>query len=186
MTNATLHTDRLALHALTPQVIHELFRQHSEAAIKAYLSVEEQGFNLYKNMHEQGMETFRLSQLPFLLIEKATGMAIGECGFHTWNRTHHKAEVFYALRHDKHKRKGYVSEALPVVLRYGFEDMNLHRISAMVASNNIPSLRLLHKNGFQFEGTLREDYLVNGVFESSEGYALVRGEWEIRKEGNRQ
>jgi ribosomal-protein-alanine N-acetyltransferase len=49
-------------------------------------------------MHEKGMETHRISLLYFLLFDKETQMCIGECGFHTWKKTHRRAELFYSLK----------------------------------------------------------------------------------------
>lgn len=79
------------------------------------------------------------------------------CGFHKWNKKHDRAELFYALRTNEVKLKGYMSEVVPVVLKHGFNEMNLHRIEALIANWNEPSIRLLKKNDFTFEGTNRED-----------------------------
>ena len=51
--------------------------------------------------------------------------------------------------------------------------MKLHRIEALVADWNIASVKLLLKNNFIKEGTLKEHYLVDGVFEDSDCYALI-------------
>jgi len=177
MSEATLQTNRLLLKPLTPQTLHEWFETKTLAEVKAFLNVEEAAFQLYKAMYEKGMETFRISHYSFLLIEKESNLVIGECGFHTWNPTHRRAEIFYALRRDAYKQKGFMSEALPLVIRYGFEHMNLHRIAALVAPENKPSLKLLHTQGFVFEGRLREDYVVNGTSESSDCYSLLKHEW---------
>jgi ribosomal-protein-alanine N-acetyltransferase len=63
-------------------------------------------------------------------------------------------------------------------LEYGFTKLNLHRIEALVADWNTPSLKLVAKNGFAKEGTMREDYIVNGVSENSECFSLLKWEWE--------
>lgn len=180
MSEILLTTDRLFLRGLPPQEIHDLFRQHSREIIKSRLGLDEQGLALYEQMHQQGMQTFRISQLPFLLIEKCSGQPIGECGYSNWNARHRRAEVFYALRGESFKRKGFMTEALPVIIRYGFEQLQLHRITALVASDNLPSLKLLQKQRFLFEGTMREDYVVNGVSESSDCYSLLQQEWAAR------
>lgn len=53
----------------------------------------------------------------------------------------------------------------------------------MVAKCNKPSVKLIEKNGFIFEGTLREDYIVNGVHDDSDCYSLLKQEWE-RQDSN--
>lgn len=56
--------------------------------------------------------------------------------------------------------------------------MKLHRVAALVGRENMPSLKLLNKFGFKFEGTLREDYVVDGKNEDSECYSLLSWEWK--------
>ncbi|MFM2224947.1 MAG: hypothetical protein RJA07_1149 [Bacteroidota bacterium] len=112
------------------------------------------------------------------MIDKQTNLPIGECGFHTWNKKHSRADAFYLLRHDVDKQKGLMSEALPVVLKYGFEEMKLHRIAAMIADWNTASKKLLLKNNFKKEGTLREDYFFDGKNEDSDCYSLLKWEWK--------
>jgi [ribosomal protein S5]-alanine N-acetyltransferase len=173
-----LHTERLILKSLTPDIIHELFSTLSEQEICNYLGVDEKGYLQYKEMHELGMRTHRISLFVFQLIDKSSGMPIGECGYHTWNATHRRAEIFYFLRQEHYKRKGLMTEALQQVLAYGFQELNLHRIQALVDELNTPSIKLLNHFGFTKEGAAREDYVVNGISENSECYSLLRWEWD--------
>jgi len=170
-------TPRLHLKAITPALIHELYKTKPKAIIMQVLGVDENGYGHFKNMHEKGMETHRVSMFFFLLIDKQSNLPIGECGFHTWNRSHNRAELFYSIRKDSDKRKGFMKEALQAVLNFGFTALNLHRIAALVAASNTPSVKLLLHYGFTKEGTMREDYVVNGVNEDSDCYSLLKWEW---------
>lgn len=176
--NIQITTSRLILKAITPAVINNLFTTKTKDDIIAFFGIDEQGYLHYKNMHEQGMETHRLSLFFFLLIDKETNQPIGECGFHTWNKTHARAELFYSLKNDSHKQKGFMTEALPYVLDFGFSTLNLHRIEALVAHWNVPSVKLLQRHSFIKEGTMREDYVVNGINEDSDCYSLLKHEWK--------
>jgi ribosomal-protein-alanine N-acetyltransferase len=182
MTDIIITTDRLLLKGVTPQIIHEQFLTKSEEETRAFFGTDEKGYERLKQMHEKGMETDRLSVFFFLLIDKETSKPIGECGFHTWNRTHQRAEVYYALGDDVHKGKGLMTEALVEAIRFAFEQMNLHRIQALVANANTPSIRLLKRYGFSFEGTMREDYVVDGKSEDSDCYSLLKHEWLERQQ----
>lgn len=172
-----LSTDRLLLKAITPEVIHQLFNTQTKSDIMTFFGVDEEGYNHYLAMHQNGMTSHRLSLLFFLLVEKSTQTPIGECGFHTWNTTHHRAELFYKLWQDQHKQKGYMTEALLPILNYGFTQMNLHRIQAMVADYNTASLKLLAQHNFVKEGIMRQDYLVNNTYEDSHCYSLLKNEF---------
>jgi len=171
-------TPRLILKSITPDLIHELFNTKSKEEIISYFEFDDAAFEHYKDMHEKGMVTHRISSFFFLLIDKETGLPIGECGFHTWTASHNRAEVFYSMRDDSHKQKGLMTEALETVLKFGFTELNLHRIEALIAAENEPSLKLLLRFGFSKEGTMREDYVVDGKNEDSDCYSLLKWEWE--------
>ena len=177
MTDTSISTKRLLLKSVTPALIHEQFNTKTKAEIMTFFGLDETSFLHYKSMHEGGMETHRLSLFFFLIHDKATNLPIGECGFHTLNKSHCRAELFYSLRKDSYKQKGLMTEALVEVLDFGFNKMELHRIEALVASWNTPSVKLLQRYGFTKEGTMREDYVVDGKHEDSDCYSLLKWEW---------
>ena len=58
-----------------------------------------------------------------------------------------------------HRNKGYMTEAISAVIKYGFSDIGLIRIQAYHSINNPASGRVLEKAGMKCEGTMR---LYNG------------------------
>lgn len=168
-----LTTERLTMKVVTPTMIHEAFRTMSKEEIMTEFYLDEKGFEHYQLLHEKGMETFRISQIMFIIILTATNEAIGDAGYHTWNPFHARAEIFYSMRSDEHKQKGYMKEALSEIIPFGFNDMKLHRIQALISDYNTPSKKLLLHYNFQFEGTIREDYIIDGVSENSDCYSLL-------------
>jgi len=61
-------------------------------------------------------------------------------------------------------RKGIMIEVLQPILRYGFELMDLNRIEALFAPDNIASKKTLEKAGFVYEGTFRKSAFEKGRF----------------------
>ena len=181
MEQTTITTDRLILTSITPSVIHELYNTKTKKDIIHFFNTDEAGYEHYKIMHEQGMETHNISLHFFLLTDKTSGTAIGECGFHTLNKKHRRAELFYSLRNDEYKQKGLMTEALAPVLEFGFKELGLHRIEALVADWNTASVKLLEKYGFTKEGTMREDYCIDGKNEDSDCYSLLKTDPQDRR-----
>ena len=72
---------------------------------------------------------------------------IGTVGFHLWSAAHQRAEIGYEI-HPDYWRQGYTKEAVQKVIAYGFGDMNLNRIGAVVLENEASS-KLLIQLGFQ-------------------------------------
>lgn len=175
-----ISTQRLILKSITPSIIHEMYATKTKEEIIQFFGFSEDGYEHYRNMHEKGMETYQLSLFFFLLIHKETDQPIGECGFHTWNKKHKRAELFYNIMDESYKQNGYMTEALKAVLDFGYTKLSLHRIEALVANSNIPSVKLLLRNNFTKEGIMREDYNINGKNEDSVCYSLLKWEWESK------
>jgi len=101
---------------------------------------------------------------------------IGACSLHHFDEGHHHAETGYEL-HRAYWGRGVMSEAVSAILRYGFTELGLHRIEAIIDDQNAPSKRLLLRLGFTYEGALRQRYLHRGRFEDEYYYGLLADEW---------
>lgn len=76
--------------------------------------------------------------------------------------------------------KGYGREAMELVLRYGFNELNLHRIQLTVFQYNERAIALYEKLGFQREGVYREFMQRDGKRYDMYLYGLLRREWEAQ------
>ena len=89
-------------------------------------------------------------------IRDRAGAFVGTAGFNALVRERgSRGEVAYDIVHMR-RRRGVMTEVLPVVLTHGFESLGLHRIEAMVTPGNVPSTALLERHGFVREGVLRD------------------------------
>lgn len=159
LTTPTIETERLILREITPVTIDILLKQFSRAELQEYLDIEtEEALNNEIRKLSGAIETQRFSFKIWYLVEKSSNRVIGDVAYHVWFVMHQRAEIGYALRKEKYKRKGYMSEAVAAVLQHGFEEMKLQRIEACISPINIASLQLVRKFGFQQEGYLRHHY----------------------------
>jgi len=92
------------------------------------------------------------------------------------DREHALAELSFWLAVDAWGR-GYMSEAIGVVLRLAFQDLGLNRLYAYHMVRNPASGRVLARHGFHVEGVLRERVRKWGVFEDVVLQALLRTDW---------
>ncbi|MFY1046807.1 GNAT family N-acetyltransferase [Chryseobacterium sp. GP-SGM7] len=174
----TIETERLLIKKLDSQIMNKIFELNNDDEIKKILGFTDKEFIRQKKIHQKGYESYNQKMLNFQIVEKKSNTIIGNCGFHSWNPQHHRAEVGYALNSDEFKNKGFMKEALQKVIEYGFQDLDLNRIEALIDENNIPSKKLLDFYGFTKEGVLRGHYLVDGVFEDSVVYSLLKSEYK--------
>ena len=73
--------------------------------------------------------------------------------------------------------RGYMTEAVCAIVRYGFENLNVNRIEALVIPGNDASVRVLEKLGFQREGILREYGFWKNRFWDLQMFALLKRPW---------
>jgi len=74
-------------------------------------------------------------------------------------------------------------EALTAALQWGFDNMSLNRVEALVHPCNEASLRLLDKLAFVREGTLRQAARWGGHFHDMLQLSLLAGEWKPGSSG---
>jgi ribosomal-protein-alanine N-acetyltransferase len=97
---------------------------------------------------------------------------LGIIGHYRIKPEHFRAEVGYMLFPD-HKGKGIVSEALKKVVEYGFNEMKLHSIEAILDPENKGSEKVLLKNGFVKEAHLIENEYYEGRFLDTMIYSIL-------------
>lgn len=73
--------------------------------------------------------------------------------------------------------KGWMTQAVQWVTRFGFSSLLLHRIQAAVMPNNAASIRVLKKSGYHQEGLARKYLKINGVWEDHLLFAVIAEEW---------
>ncbi|MGM5472637.1 GNAT family N-acetyltransferase [Bacillus pumilus] len=74
---------------------------------------------------------------------------------------------------EKHGGKGYMTEAIRLIIDYAFDELHLHRIEAGVKPSNIGSIRVLEKTGFENEGLNRKKVKINDVWEDHYLFAII-------------
>jgi [ribosomal protein S5]-alanine N-acetyltransferase len=82
------------------------------------------------------------------------------------------AKLGFAI-HADHWGRGYASDASRVILDFGFERLALHRVSAAIGPGNAPSLTVVRRLGFTYEGRLRDHVFTNGEWRDSLLYSLL-------------
>lgn len=98
---------------------------------------------------------------------------LGACGFYNISKQHKKAEIEFWLMPD-YWHQGIMTEALPTIVGYAFEELGIHRIEAFIEDSNKFSKDLLLKVGFKHEGTLIDYKVKHGKFISVDVFAKIK------------
>jgi RimJ/RimL family protein N-acetyltransferase len=129
-------------------------RWFSDPAVREFLlinrpiSMAEEELWFEQQLKDQDSELFA--------IETHDGRHIGNIGLHRLNRLHQSAELGIVIGEKECWGHGYGSDAIRTLLRFAFDELNLHRIYLKVYEDNARGIRAYEKCGFRHEGRLRE------------------------------
>ena len=179
-----LETERLILRDYMISDLKEVHAWMSDPEVMLYLewktsSMEETKENLLKTINDIGSSN--RNEYYFAMIEKETQKHIGGAGFKIITRKHNSgiAELGYFLSKD-YWGKGIAVEAVLRIIKFGFVDLKLHKISASCDSENRGSERIMQKCGLSKEGELRKERFHRNRWCNRLLYSILKEEREIK------
>lgn len=178
MTLPEIETSRLKLRAYTEADIPELLpligaREIAATTLRiAHPYTEQNARDFIAKSHNDE------DNIWLAVTQRADNRLCGSVGLKL-QLDHQRAELGYWIGLP-YWRNGYATEAARAMLRYGFEALTLHRISAMCMTHNSASGRILLKLGMRHEGCQREHQYKWGQFVDVDCYGILRTEWEHR------
>ena len=123
-------------------------------------------------------------KFQFAISDPTDGRLIGNCGLRITDHFTEAGMCEADIGHELDSRcwgRGYATEAAREMLRFGFEEPGLHRISAGCVADNVGSVRVLEKIGMRLEGRLRENKFFKGRSWDSLLYAILNREWQAHQ-----
>ncbi|MGE9553067.1 GNAT family N-acetyltransferase [Erwinia amylovora] len=158
-----LITERLLLNRLQPDDWHHFHRVHTDSLSMQFISAVPQLADIRQRFSDRlaPWQVTSFHMLCFTIRLQSNGEAVGLMGANAEWAPYRQAEVGYSLL-SEHFGKGYGSEALGALAAYLFDPCEFHKLKAQVVEGNWASRRVLEKNGFRLEGTLRDNYLLRG------------------------
>jgi N-acetyltransferase len=116
--------------------------------------------------------------LPFAILEKATGRAIGSTRYGNIDRTHHRVEIGWTWVARNRQRTAVNTEAKYLLLRHAFETLGCLRVELKTDSLNERSRAAILRIGAQEEGTFRNHMITaSGRIRHTVYYSIIDSEW---------
>ena len=112
------------------------------------------------------------------IVENSSGKLIGTCGVTRIDPYNFTGEIGYVLN-PKYWSQGLASEAASRVIRFGFEELSLHRIEAKYIVGNEKSRALMERCGMKFEGVMRSSMLIKGEFRDIGVCSVISSEYSL-------
>ena len=140
-------------------------RPLSPAMVKKQYEVIEKEMDEDKNM------------FYFTIRARADDRLIGKAVVEWIDWTNRNGFIRLGIGASEDRRKGYGSQALRLLLRYVFGELNLHRVTAVLPAYNEGAIRLFQKFGFMEEIRRRKALNRDGEFWDLLSFGLLNSEW---------
>lgn len=180
----TLTSKRLILREITQTDIQQIFEIYSDTEAMRWFGTNpvqssEQAqsiIELFANWRIQANSGTRWG-----IQLKGEDHLIGTCGLFRWDTNWKKCSVGYELASSAWGN-GYMFEALNTIIPWGFTEMMLNRIEALIHPKNVQSLRLIENLSFRNEGLLREAGYWSNQHHDLLQYGLLLSDWNTTKQ----
>ena len=130
---------------------------------------------------EKWIEDIMREQRPVFIIEAILAggkrKAIGDCGLYQIERKDRVATLGISIGEKKFWGKGCGTEAVKLLIDYGFRFLNLHKIESESWMFNKRSIKMHKRLGFVVEGRRREKKYMEGKYQDSMMFGLLKDEW---------
>ncbi len=170
-----LETDRLFLRRVSKDDVAEIRELRGNPETMKFIprplvTNDEEALAHFK-MIDDKIETNE--GINWAITLKGNPKMIGIIGHYRLQPENHRCEIGYMIL-PEYNGQGIITEAIKEVLEYGFNDLQMHSIEAVIDPDNFASERVLQKNGFVKEAHILENELWNGKFWDTVIYSLLK------------
>lgn len=178
-----LNTERLTLRPFTQadfQAVHAYASDPENVKYMVWGPNDEKATRNFLLEAEEKWQCDPIMQYEFAVVKKDSGTVIGGCGIYL-NRSRSEAMLGWILNRHFWKQ-GYGTELAKELIRYGFKELNLHRIYATCNTENYGSYRVMENCGMRREAEFKKNRFGRvgdqEIWYSEYHYAILKEEWE--------
>jgi RimJ/RimL family protein N-acetyltransferase len=182
--SGSYRTERLVLRHFTAADLDAFMAMHSDPEVVRYvpyppLSREEAVERLRFIVTMTAIDD-EAQNLRFAAVLPETGEVIGDVSMWSSPRDRWQAEMGFVINPRFHRR-GYASEAAAEMLRIGFEEAGLHRITANCDARNLASAGVMERIGMRREAHFIQSSWEKGEWVDELEYGMLADEWRARR-----
>lgn len=120
--------------------------------------------------------------VQFIIVENGENQRdVGTTFIKNIDHDNHNGEYGIFIGEENARGKGIAASATYEILKYGFEELKLHRIYLTVMADNFPAIRTYEKVGFMKEGVMREEFLRYDGYVDIVMMAMLKSDWDNRR-----
>lgn len=178
MKNPFLVGKKIYLRVLEDEDLNNLLRWINDSKVTYYLQQGDRPptINLLKKMYD--VEGNDKQQISFAIIDRKTNKHVGWTGLYAISWTSRYAEMRIFIGEKSYWKKGIATEAQKLLVEYGFEKLNLHRIFAGTNIELKGEQKALRKLFFREEGISKEAMFRNGKYYDVIYFGILKKDYQ--------
>lgn len=167
--------EKVQLKGMTRDSASQLYTWVNEEELRPYTGTV---YPVSEYEHERWMETVSTDpgRRQFLICKRGEEGCIGTIGLKNFDWIGRQAELYISIGRKGDRGHGYGCDAVKTLVRFAFEQLNLHRIYLHVFASNQSAIRCYEKAGFTAEGILRQQHFSGGKYENTVLMAVLAPE----------
>ncbi len=171
----TLKGIQVYLRALEPEDLEFVYEVENDERVWEVSATQTpySRFLIKQYLENAHLDIYEAKQLRMAICTKHEDKIIGLIDLYDFNPTHRRSGVGILILDELERGKGYGTEALNLLIKYGKTHLHLHQLYAAISEDNKVSQELFLKTGFKFIGQRKDWTLVNGVYKNENLYQLI-------------
>ncbi len=179
---------RVRFMPLQMKNIHTHFRWNNDEELNRLDSEvphREEAFGTFKQRFEELCNESSSAHRHFEIHDIEEEMLIGVAYGTRISESHRHALVGVTIGEKEYWGQGYGKDSLQLLLRYCFQEVELHRVATEIFEYNAAWRELVESLGFEKEGTARESLFRDGQYWDKDFYSMLDREYHRLYEADR-
>lgn len=172
----TLKGENIYIRALEPNDLEFVYAIENDQSIWEVSNTQTpySRFLVKQYLENAHQDIYEAKQLRLAICQNKDFPAIGLIDLFDFDPKNNRAGVGIVIQDNEFRNQNIGSEALDLLIQYAFYHLNLHQLYANISTENVASIALFAKFGFQKIGTKKDWILINGIYKDEAIYQLVK------------
>jgi diamine N-acetyltransferase len=175
----TLKGENIYIRALEPNDLEFVYAMENDQSIWEVSNTQTpySRFLVKQYLENAQQDIYEAKQLRLAICQDQDFPAIGLIDLFDFDPKNNRAGLGIVIQATENRKQNIGSEALELLIQYSFYNLNLHQLYANISTENVASIALFTKFGFQNIGTKKDWILVNGVYKDEVVYQLINNKF---------
>ncbi|MBC7643165.1 MAG: GNAT family N-acetyltransferase [Flavobacterium sp.] len=172
----TLQSQNIYLRALEPEDLSFLYEIENDENIWEVSNTQTpySQFLIKQYLENAHQDIYEAKQLRLVICTKKNFKAIGLIDLFDFDPKNNRAGIGIIIKDETDRNQGVGSQALDLLIKYSFQNLNLNQLYANISSQNSASITLFTKFGFEKIGTKKKWNLINGTYRDEDLFQLLK------------